>query len=146
MTIQVWCDGSIRPPNPGGTGYGGWVAKDADGQVIHEQSVALGTHPKMSNNVAEYGAVWDALTFLRKEHDGEKITIFTDSMIVVRQLQGDWNCHAVHLQRIYCTVNSLAKSFTICPQFAWVPREQNVEADILSKALWQPASRESKRR
>ena len=62
--ITVFCDGSIRPPNPGGTGYTGWVAKDLGDQVIHKHSDVLGSHPLMSNNVAEYMAVASALRWL----------------------------------------------------------------------------------
>jgi len=133
--IFVNCDGSITGGNPGGRGYTGFVVKNADGtQVIHRQSDDLGAHPSMSNNVAEYAAVLSALIWLRDHgYAREHVVVYTDSQLVVRQLQGHYQCSVPLLINLRDRVLKEATNFKT--EYAWVPREQNQEADYMSKSL-----------
>ena len=136
--VHVNCDGSIIG-NPGGHGYTGWVVRDHDGQVLYKRSDDLGVHPKMSNNVAEYGAVLAALNWLVREGmTDQEVEIRTDSQLIVRQLCDVYQCHQEHLRRLREACWMQAKKFPKVT-YIWIPREQNGEADELSKSLHRKA-------
>lgn len=131
----VFCDGSITGPNPGGRGYTGWVIRNDEGQLVAKHSDDLGVHPKMTNNVAEYGAVLSALLWLSANgYVGEQVQIYTDSQLIVRQLLAVYGCYTQHLVRLRDMVWEVA---TVFPRvgYIWIPREQNTEADEMSKSL-----------
>lgn len=133
--LYVNCDGSITGGNPGGCGYTGFVVKDANGNVLHRHSDYLGVHKYMSNNVAEYGAVLSALLWLRKtDHTDEDVVIMSDSQLVIRQLEGRWQCVHPVLTRLKKSIETAARGFPHVG-YVWVPREHNQEADIMSKSL-----------
>jgi ribonuclease HI len=132
--ITVYCDGSIRGGNPGGYGYSGWIALDSEGNKLYEGSECLGSNAQMSNNVAEYKAVFLALQYLVKAHQMNKLLVHSDSQLVINQLTGVWNCSESHLQILRNEVLLLSKKFPGVV-FSWVPREQNKRADFLSKRL-----------
>jgi len=133
--IRVYCDGSILG-NPGGHGYTGFVVYDIAGKLMHKHSDDLGIHPQMSNNVAEYCAVLSALNWLMvHKYSHEELRIHTDSQLVVRQLNGVWGCYQSHLSVLKDHVLTLSKTFKAV-SFVWIRREQNTEADAMSKSLW----------
>lgn len=133
--IYVNCDGSITGGNPGGRGYTGFVVKDHAGQLIYQHSDDLGVHAHMSNNVAEYGAVLSALLWLSKQGmTQEEVMVMSDSQLVVRQLEGRWQCAHPVLRRIKLRIETVAQAFTRVA-YLWVPREHNREADAMSKSL-----------
>jgi ribonuclease HI len=133
--IRVNCDGSIAGGNPGGVGYTGFVVKDGDGAVIHRHSDYLGAHKYMTNNVAEYGAVLSALLWLKKQAlVSQDVEIRTDSQLVVRQLEGRWQCVHPVLLHLKESIEKVACAFSQVT-YIWVPREQNQDADDMSKSL-----------
>jgi len=145
--ITVFCDGSIQPPNPGGHGYTGWVAKNLTGEVIYKHSDDLGTHKLMSNNVAEYMAVASALQWLiANKLNNHKVSVRTDSQLIVRQLCGIYECHAPHLKGLKDMCLKYALQFGDTVQYIWIPRDSNWEADEMSKSLWYDGRRMKKLR
>ena len=87
--IVVYVDGLCEPVNPGGTAtYGYTVRNETD--VVRRFGV-VGHGPRMSNNVAEYAALCEALNFLVSK---KLITIPTevrsDSRLLVNQMNGHW--------------------------------------------------------
>ena len=77
---------------------------------------------------------------LARAHGIERIRVYTDSELVVDQVNGDSAVkqpHLLELHRRACRVRAGFKSFRI----SWVPREWNAEADQLVRdALGGPAS------
>lgn len=132
--VTVYCDGSIRGKNPGGYGYSGWIVLDSTGQTLSEGSECLGSDDKMSNNVAEYKAVYLALKWLINNRKESKLLINSDSQLIINQLTGVWNCAEPHLQVLRNEVLLLSRQFKSVV-FSWIPREQNKLADFLSKRL-----------
>jgi ribonuclease HI len=140
--LSVWCDGSVTGGPWGKKGntdpvhsWAGWFVKDQEGRVLHHHSLDLGTGPGRSGNFSEYLAVRSALFWLRSNgYTKEELLIHSDSQLVQRQLSGQYNVHDPRLLQLRDHVRELAKAF---PQvtYQWVRREENREADLLSKAL-----------
>ena len=86
---------------------------------------------KCSNNEAEYEATLAGLR-LAQSLKVKKIAIFSDSLLVVNQVNGTYEAKEAHirkyLERVHKTLLSF-ESYTITQ----VPRSQNKEADALSK-------------
>jgi ribonuclease HI len=140
--IQVFCDGSITGGAWGKKdakaslphAWSGWWAKDEHGKVLQWRSLDLGEAEYMSANVAEYFAVRSALTWLYgsiwKHH---QIEVLSDSQVVIYQLTGKQNCYHPKLMVLRDTCRRVAGHMNV--RFVWTRRENNREADVLSKAL-----------
>lgn len=142
-TINVWCDGSITGSHWAPKGqkdtlphaWSGWVAKTPEGEVIHHDSLDLGEREYFSANVSEYMAVRAALYWLRLHgRTDAAVRIHSDSQLVMRQLTGQYNCNVPRLQILRDAVLKLAADFPRVT-YHWIRREENKEADHLSKAL-----------
>jgi ribonuclease HI len=82
-----------------------------------------------THNVAEYQALIEGLT-LARTHGVERIRVYTDSELVVDQVNGVSAVRQAHLRELHQDASDLRarfKSFRI----SWVPREWNAEADQL---------------
>lgn len=140
--LNVFCDGSITGSHWGKKGHKdgpphlwcGWVAKSTDGAIVHHHSLDMGEWPGGSANIAEYMAVRSALRWLAANHRGQAITVHSDSQIVMYQLSGKYNCHNPILLKWRDHVRVLAGLFPRVT-YTWIPREQNTEADVLSKGF-----------
>jgi len=90
-TITVYVDGLCEPVNPGGTAtYGHIVRNESTTEVVRKFGV-VGRGSKMSNNVAEYAALCEALTFLVNENLNRLPTeVRSDSRLLVNQMNGNW--------------------------------------------------------
>jgi ribonuclease HI len=84
-----------------------------------------------SSNDAEYTALLECFKFCAEKLPGKMVTIFSDSQIIVRQFNGQYRCKQPHLKIHLHNALQLSKAFL--PVLVWIPREQNKEADILSK-------------
>jgi len=134
MAVIVYCDGLCEPRNPGGTAAYGWVAY-LNGEKIHEECAVVCTGPGATNNVAEYSAVIAALKWLAANgYTGEKTTVRSDSQLCIYQLDGSYAVRSERIRPLYEKAKRLAKKFQIV--FEWVPREQNEEADALSRKAY----------
>ena len=82
-----------------------------------------------THNVAEYQALIEGL-MLARAHGIERIRVYTDSELVVDQVNGVSAVREAHLHKLHQDASGLRagfKSFRI----SWVPREWNAEADQL---------------
>jgi|SRR3990167_60715 len=130
--IEVFFDGSCEPVNPGGTAWAGVVIYKSG---VHWRSISrkVGTGDEMSNNVAEHAALLFALESLAADGlEKENIKIFGDSMLVVKQMSNEWKLgkglylpYAIQTKKIAANFNNIT--------FDWIPREQNAEADALTR-------------
>ncbi len=141
--IQVFCDGLCEPRNPGGVATWGYVIYRG-GQRLAADSGVVGQGRGMTNNVAEYTAVIEAMRRLLDTHiQGEQVVVKTDSQLVVHQLTGQWAVKAPTLRPLYRQAARLSRQLGRV-RFRWIPREQNEEADALSVAAY-VAEQERKR-
>lgn len=133
QVATLHCDGLCEPRNPGGWACWGWLALDAAGQTVASNCGAIGNGAGMTNNLAEYTAAIQAL----KWASGAGLvglTLRTDSALVVNQANGDWQCRAAHLWPLLAELRALMAETGA--RLEWVPREQNSQADALSRRAY----------
>lgn len=139
MIIRVWFDGACGPKNPGGHAGCGFVIKRTVGyfsnreDILTQQSQYVGFGPTMSNNVAEYAAVTGAMAALiGAKLEKEETIFYGDSKLVVMQMKAKWKAKGGLYIPWYKAAVELLLQFENY-DFIWIPREQNTEADELSK-------------
>src|SRR5439155_6224773 len=127
--IVINFDGLCEPVNPGGTATFGYLIKDDAGLILASKSGLVGKGPAMSNNVAEYAALCEALEFLLKNNrENSPIEVRGDSALVVNQMSGKWKFRKGLYREKYQEALRLRAQFADL-RFLWIPREQNEEAD-----------------
>ena len=126
--LKIYSDGGARG-NPGRAASAFVVIEE--GKVIYKKSRYLG---KTTNNFAEYTGVRMALDWLRKEYKkkgGERITIYVDSQLVVKQLSGEYKVKSKSLEPLVLKIKKLEKIVGMVISYRSVPREKNKLADYL---------------
>jgi len=114
--------GSHGSPGPSGIGV---VIERADGGTIRIAKW-IGHH---DNNVAEYVALLEALQ--QALHlKATALLVFTDSQIVVKQMNGEYACRTPRLYSLHWTCRKLARSLEF--RISHIPRENNLEANRLA--------------
>lgn len=129
MKLIVHTDGASRG-NPGHASYG-FTINDGDGRLIHEEGKYIGI---ATNNVAEYTAVLEALTYITenlKQNLPADIEFHADSKLVAEQLSGRYKIKSPHLKEIIEKVKILAIGLGGVT-YSHVPREENQEADRMA--------------
>lgn len=121
----VHCDGASRG-NPGPAGIGVQITDD-DGTVVAEIARGLGI---ATNNQAEYTAVIEGLR-RALELGATRVTLRSDSRLLVEQLSGRFRVKNPTLQRLHKEVRDVAARFERV-EYEHVPRERNTEADRLA--------------
>jgi ribonuclease HI len=94
--------------------------------AVAQVSKAIGP---ATHNVAEYRALIEGLQLARR-HGVRHVRVFTDSELVVDQVNGASAVRQAHLHELHDAATGLVvlfRSFRI----SWVPREMNAEADRL---------------
>lgn len=122
---RIHIDGAARG-NPGPAGVGVLII-GPDGRAVEQIHRSIG---EATNNVAEYRALLLALDRARALGCNE-IEIYSDSELLVRQLQGRYQVKHPVLRALHAKARGLIadfRRFTI----AHVPREENAEADALA--------------
>lgn len=124
----AYFDGSATP-NPGAMRVGGYVRKGK--QIIYQLSESIGDG---TNNQAEYTALIKILEKL-KEIGANKVQLFGDSELVVKQIEGEYRVNRKkfpHIAELYDKAKELMTNFEEI-EIGHVPREHNKLADRLSK-------------
>ena len=124
MLIQIYTDGAARG-NPGPSGIGIVVKKGA--QTLAEISDFIG---KATNNVAEY------MAFIRGLEEAlvlgaTKIECFSDSELLVKQIQGEYKVKNEGLIPLHYHAKSLIRKFKTF-SIEHTLREENKHADKLA--------------
>ncbi len=127
----IYSDGASSG-NPGPAGIGAVVIVDGKKETLSEY---IGT---TTNNVAEYTALIRALELAQKRGVRE-VEIFLDSELIVKQLSGQYRVKNKGLQPLYERVKTLLSGFKVLG-IRHIPREENKEADTLSKRAIKSAS------
>lgn len=126
--IQFFFDG-LSEPNPG-LGTFGYVAK-RNGEVLASGKGLVGE--KVTNNQAEYSALLAGLeALIKRELADEPVIVCGDSKLVLNQMSGRWRVNSPRLLPLYQQADLLARCFMDIT-WRWVPREDNEEADALSR-------------
>ena len=129
--MEVFFDGCCEPMNPGGNGGYAFIVRK-DGEILHQSYGFCGKGQDMTNNVAEYCGIIEAMKWLKENGHINGITFFGDSMLVIQQVSKKWKIkRGAYLPKAIEAIQ-LSSHFKGC-QFEWIPREENIEADVLSK-------------
>jgi ribonuclease HI len=123
--IRIYTDGAIRP-SVGLSGLG-VIILDRQGNVL---TWITGRAGRLTNNEAEYEAVILALEHLVRLQPS-KATIFSDSLVVIDQVQGRAATHAPGLRQQLARVRALMGRLPPV-SFQHVPRKRNRLADALA--------------
>jgi ribonuclease HI len=123
--MRVHIDGGSRG-NPGPAGIGVLFLRP-DGSVVERLHRGIG---EATNNVAEYSALLAALERAAALGIAD-LEVYSDSELLVRQLEGRYQVKHPALRPLYATARKRIAGFT---HFAihHVPRELNAEADALA--------------
>ncbi|MFC2022285.1 ribonuclease HI family protein [Chloroflexota bacterium] len=123
--VVIFTDG-VAVPNPGLAAIGATI-KDEQGRLITAISQAIG---RATNNQAEYRAIVAALEQTIRL-GASQVDMYSDSELVVRQINGRYRVKNASLKPLYQKVKQLQNQlngFTI----THIPRQQNIEADRLA--------------
>ncbi|MEM1538313.1 MAG: ribonuclease HI [Candidatus Nezhaarchaeales archaeon] len=134
--ITVYIDGLCEPYNPYGVAtFGFCIYKD--GEKASVGSGVVGEGLGMSNNVAEYTALYRALTeILNRGWENEEVTVKSDSKLLVNQMNGLWRARGGLYYETFLKTLKLTRKFHKI-SFVWIPREENKEADSLSRQAYE---------
>jgi len=126
----VYTDGASRG-NPG-KAAGGFLIYDRKKNLLYEEGEYLG---RATNNEAEYKAVILALNKLVKLK-ANKAFFFLDSLLVVKQLNGEYKVKEPRMQQLNRRIKSLIFDNNLEIDFKHISRDKNKEADaIVNKVL-----------
>jgi len=132
--MKLYIDGASRG-NPGECAIG-FVLFDCDERELYRYGRKIGYH---TNNVAEYTALIDALHYLianvSSVRNGEYIQVYSDSQLLVNQLNGSYKVKSSNLEPLFQQVQQLrAKLANV--HILYTSRKNNRIADwIASRVL-----------
>jgi ribonuclease HI len=122
--ITVFTDGGSRG-NPGPAAAAAVIVAGNTRLICGKY---LGTQ---TNNYAEYTALIIAFERLLAEKKGfeeVEVSIFADSLLVVKQMLGEYRVKNANIKPLFDQIQTLAKKFKKV-SYTHVPREKNQEAD-----------------
>ncbi len=123
--LKIQIDGAARGnPGPAGAGV---LLSTGNGRKVRELSVYLG---EATNNVAEHCALILALQEALKQ-GSRKVAVFSDSELLVRQVNGEYRVKDKQLQWLHVLIRQLIEAFSHF-EIRHVPREENRQADRLA--------------
>lgn len=126
MNLIIHTDGGARG-NPGPAAIG--VTIESDGVTLGEISKKIG---ETTNNVAEYTAVIEALSWIvHKQMHPKVIRFILDSTLVVNQLNGLFRVKEHHLRELLVRARQLEQETGADVAYEAVRRESNKRADFL---------------
>ena len=128
--ITVYADGGARG-NPGPAAIGA-VVLDPTTQPPTRLATVSERIGVATNNVAEYRAVIAGLE-AAKAFPARRVQLRADSMLVIQQLAGKWKVKHANLRPLHEHARRLLDEYEHA-DLAHVPREQNVDADLLVNA------------
>lgn len=127
MNIIAYIDGSSKG-NPGEAGYG-LVIRDDSGTILKKIGKYIG---HATNNVAEYNGLIGCLEYAQ-EISAARVEVFSDSELLVNQMNGKYKIKKPHLQILYNKIQNMLDVSNIDLSISHIPREQNNEADGLAR-------------
>jgi ribonuclease HI len=113
--LTCYTDGASRG-NPGPAAYAFLIL--SEDTILAERSEYIGL---TTNNVAEYRGVIAALT-LAAQYTSRTVTLYSDSELVIKQINGQYRVRKEHLAGLHKKVLDLGRHFETV-HFFTVPRE-----------------------
>lgn len=142
----IYFDGACEPFNPGGHSTYGWIIYTPEQDVILSGNGYVCSGEGSTNNVAEYCALIGGLKAFRTLNVSDSSLLCKgDSMLVVMQLTEKWRLRKPHLKILCQQAWSLLEEIMLPWNAIWIPREQNQDADDLSKSVKIPSTAVAKR-
>lgn len=133
--IEVYFDGACTPNPNGIVSYGAVIIQDKKLLYTISQKANISSD-KTSNNVAEYCGCIAALKYLLSRNlEKEKVIFYGDSKLVIEQMTGKWQVGDGLYVEYAIRARFDAHLFKDI-SFVWIPREQNTEADLLSRKAY----------
>ncbi len=114
--------GAFKNPGPAASAF--VVEKNKRTICIHSEYIGVAT-----NNEAEYKAVIMALKYVKEKFVTKEISIFSDSQLVVKQLNGEYKVKAAGIIPLWSRAKELMSEINV--SINWVPRAENKLADSL---------------
>lgn len=129
MHLSIYTDGGSQN-NPGNAAISFVIY--GDGKLLSQYSKKIGI---ATNNVAEYTALISALDHVKNMDLPriEEIRCFSDSQLMVRQLNGEYKIKNLPIKLLAEQVKKIEVFFKKPVKYVHVPREQNQLADSLVK-------------
>jgi len=127
MNLKIYPDGGARG-NPGPAGYGLVIGHN---QILYQESKFLGIK---TNNEAEYLALIAALTWIKNNLNLPIISLsfFSDSQLLVRQIQGKYKVKAPNIKPLFNTCQYLLSQINLPYTITDIRRQDNCLADSLA--------------
>lgn len=137
-SLTLHFDGLCEPRNPGGLACYGWIIRRGDAVIASGRGLAA---RNSTNNVAEYSALIAGLQgALDHNLIGQGLEVNGDSQLVIRQMTGQYAVNADRIIPLHRRATELAQIVNV-DRWQWVPRDQNHEADQLSRIAYAEATR-----
>jgi len=103
-TLKIYTDGAARGnPGPGACAF----IFIHNNEIIHQGVNYIGT---VTNNQAEYQAIINALKAVR-QFEPRYVQIYSDSNLVIQQINQKWRINIPHLQKLNNQVSQLRQKF-----------------------------------
>jgi len=131
LTVTVYVDGLAEPGNPG-TGTYGFLVYDGKEKLAEGSGLA---GYEVTSNFAEYTALAEAFKRLRTLRIEGDILVRSDSKLLVGQMSEGWKVKGGMYVEKLKEARDLMKEFGSV-RFEWIPREQNQEADLLTRIAY----------
>jgi len=138
--LLIFFDGLCEPINPGGVATWGFLIIQEKMEVTHElvrKCGVIGAGKKMTNNIAEFKALLEALKFIRLHfrHPYPGILISGDSSLVINQLNGRWRVRSDTSMKYVPLLLTALKGMKWSA--SWISRSMNNTADRLSRKAYE---------
>jgi phosphoribosylglycinamide formyltransferase-1 len=138
QNFTIYTDGGSRG-NPG-PAAGAFIILDEKQNQLCAQAKFL---PVATNNIAEYTALVEALE-KAKSLDADNLKIFSDSELMVKQINGDYKVKNDNIRELFSKCLDLLEGFQSW-QIKHIPREKNKFADkLVNRAIDSAADIEQK--
>ena len=134
-TLNVFTDGGARG-NPGPSAIGVYITNGNNKKIVgFGKKIGIAT-----NNVAEYKAVIEALTWIIENKksftENTKVHFFLDSILVCSQIIGIFKVKNADLRNLLFDVRNREAQINFPIYYKHIPREQNTKADeFVNEAL-----------
>mgnify|MGYP000851203694 FL=1 len=126
--LIAFIDGASKG-NPGESSYA-FVLGDGEGNIIMETAVRLGI---ATNNEAEYQALLAVLDQVISQK-GKKLRVFSDSQLLVKQINHLYQVKSPNLIPLYQEAQSKIQKLGYF-EISHIPREENQKADHLASEI-----------
>lgn len=126
--ISIYTDGGSRG-NPGEAGIGVFIKDEKQALAKIGKKIGIAT-----NNVAEYAAVIEALSWIlenREKLNDFQINFFMDSQLVYSQIIGIYKIKNDNLRKLLFKIREKEAEIKLDINYNHIPREKNKEADAL---------------